>query len=508
MAAALGQTITVVNKSGKVVSTSKHLVNVLKEAKSAYRERKAELKAQRVDDLDRKASKDSRNGVGRLKGEEARGASSSRDSSRDSRRSTTSQRKEGGERSEKRHHDSVRRSGHARSHSDSRSTHSRRHSSGYDNHSRRRSSAKPSSKPPVERGYSDSFYADAQPLPRTRTTPPSPLSRMHMAENEALGKELVRRHSFPDNTSSLAAERRPGSSSSSNIDMDLAYGELPPPLPLRPRDESTELKEKMTSLQRLLEEANCLHYSATAIIKNLEKNPDAMAAVALTLAEISNLASKLAPGALVALKGSFPAAVALLLSPEFLIAAGVGVGVTVVALGGYKIIKRVKAKKKMENETEAEELEEVDQDMSRIEEWRRGIEGVETASVATSVEGEFVTPGAAKDLRERGLLPPAEPKKDTKKSTKSKRDAKSKDLEKKEKDLEKKAKELEKKEKELEKKEQEKEKKQAKKEEKEKAKEEKSKQKPEGNIAENKIRDLAQLKSIFKKDKETVVSEI
>ncbi|KAK3061640.1 hypothetical protein LTS18_005744, partial [Coniosporium uncinatum] len=43
----LGQTITIVNKSGKVVGTSKHLVNVFKEAKAAYRERKAELVAKR-----------------------------------------------------------------------------------------------------------------------------------------------------------------------------------------------------------------------------------------------------------------------------------------------------------------------------------------------------------------------------------------------------------------------------------------------------------------------------
>src|ERR1700761_4742802 len=72
----LGQTITVVNKSGKVVSTvsphrqttppytanscsqSKQLVNVWKEAKAAYRERKAEINANRsVEFEERRARK-------------------------------------------------------------------------------------------------------------------------------------------------------------------------------------------------------------------------------------------------------------------------------------------------------------------------------------------------------------------------------------------------------------------------------------------------------------------
>ncbi|KAJ9626891.1 hypothetical protein H2203_003347 [Taxawa tesnikishii (nom. ined.)] len=54
---ALGQTVTIVNSSGKVVKTSKHLVNVFKEAKSAYRERKAEIKAVRVAELDEKRAR-------------------------------------------------------------------------------------------------------------------------------------------------------------------------------------------------------------------------------------------------------------------------------------------------------------------------------------------------------------------------------------------------------------------------------------------------------------------
>ena len=178
------------------------------------------------------------------------------------------------------------------------------------------------------------------------------------------------------------------------IDMDLAYGDIPPPLPVARADDEDELKGLVGKVKMLLEEADCLQYSATAIIASLQSNPDAMAAVALTLAEISSIVSKMAPGALVALKGSSPAVFALLASPQFLVAAGVGVGVTIVALGGYKIIKKIKAKNAME-EPGMDEMLELRGDVSRIDTWRRGIAAAEEQSVGTSVDGEFITPHAA-----------------------------------------------------------------------------------------------------------------
>lgn len=141
-----------------------------------------------------------------------------------------------------------------------------------------------------------------------------------------------------------------------------------------------------------------------------------MAAVALTLAEISNIIKTMSPGVLMALKGSSPAVFALLASPQFLIAAGVGVGVTVVCLGGYKIIKRIKTRNAAEaEEGRMEEMLELEGGagvgLGRIEMWRRGISEAEEGSVGTSVEGEFVTPMAAMSLRdgrgegrERGLM--------------------------------------------------------------------------------------------------------
>lgn len=178
-----------------------------------------------------------------------------------------------------------------------------------------------------------------------------------------------------------------------HIDMDLAYGPIPPPLPLVRQGDEAEMKSLVQTVKRILEEADCLQYSASAIIASLQKNPDAMAAVALTLAEISNIARKMAPGALMALKSGSPAVFALLASPQFLIAGGVAVGVTIVAFGGFKIIKKLQAKKAMEVEG-VDEMLEIGGDVGRIDNWRRGIAEVEEQSVGTSAEGEFITPAA------------------------------------------------------------------------------------------------------------------
>ena len=128
-----------------------------------------------------------------------------------------------------------------------------------------------------------------------------------------------------------------------------------------------------------------------------------MAAVALTLAEISNVAKRLAPGALMAMKGSAPAVFALLASPQFLIAAGVGVGLTVVCLGGYKIVKKIKMKNagleasspEADEETGMDEMLEIGGQVSTIESWRQGIALAEEEAPGSTVEGEFITPKAA-----------------------------------------------------------------------------------------------------------------
>lgn len=213
-----------------------------------------------------------------------------------------------------------------------------------------------------------------------------------------------------------------------DIDMNLAYGELPPHLiPRDPYEEEQELNSMVSRVEKLLLEAHCLHHSATAIMAGLQENPDAMAAVALTLAELSNLLAKVSPGLIGLLKSSSPAIFALLASPQFLIGTGVALGVTVIMFGGFKIIKKIQgnaAQKqaiKMEADSRIQlpmgqnpmlqdaagmhgplpEAITYDEELSSIECWRRGIADVEAESVATSADGEFITPGAERLKKER-----------------------------------------------------------------------------------------------------------
>lgn len=362
----VGETITVINKSGKVVSSSKHIVGVFKEAKAAYRERKAEIKAEK------EAAYQAKKLTEGVKNVRIDDDVQSRASSHRSKHSKAT------------HRTKAHRSSHER--------------------------------PPMERGYTDSFYVND-----------SPRNSRHRFEQDLAGDardahrmEIARRNSEQQvQRSSQSVSRR---KSEPYIDMDLAYGEIPPPLPAK-RYEDGELKEKASKITMLLEEANCLQYSATQTIENLQKNPEALAAVSLTLAEISTIVGKMGPGVLMTLKTSFPAVAALLLSPQFMIAGGVAVGVTIVALGGYKIVKKIQADKEEKaaqamatpmpgrgrvdsgsgaDFNQLEELEPVE--LSRVEMWRRGIADVEAESSGTSVDGEFITPGASRQLVAAGVL--------------------------------------------------------------------------------------------------------
>ena len=189
--------------------------------------------------------------------------------------------------------------------------------------------------------------------------------------------------------------------------MNLAYGPIPPELRRGSTATETAQQEELTAtlskLDALLLEAHCLQHSATAIIANLQANPEAMAAVALTLAELSNILTKMGPGVLAALKGSSPAIFALLASPQFLIAGGLAIGVTVVMFGGFKIIKKIQANAAASKE--ANRMEEAlvyeGTELGTIDTWRRGIAEAEARSVSTSVDGEFITPEAMRQNKER-----------------------------------------------------------------------------------------------------------
>lgn len=382
--AAIHQTIAIVDRSNKVVSTSKQLKNVFKEAKLAYLERKAEIVADRKVREDKELRK------------AIKAVTIAEEDARSDTRSDTSRRS-------RRHH------GHRHDSDDTRrrpSEHDHHHSS--ESRRRRRShdsrsidSASPTERPPAYNGlaqFNEDLYGTPRSAPVSPAAPP--------------GHDLVRRRT--DLPLERYGSQRPTpvrahstSDMDGHIDMDLAYGEFhPESLHLSPKVEQQLQKQEMSSLVEkckiLMDEANCAQHSVRAIVAHLQKNPDAMAAVALTLAEISNLATKMAPAALMSFKTAAPAVFAVLAAPEFLIAVGVGVGLTVVMFGGYKIIKKIKAKTDGNQEDAMDEMLDVNE-LSRIDHWRRGISDTsDTASVATSVEGEYITPMAAASM---GHLP-------------------------------------------------------------------------------------------------------
>ncbi|OCT53465.1 hypothetical protein CLCR_10200 [Cladophialophora carrionii] len=375
--AAITQTIAIIDRSNKVVSTSKQLKNVFKEAKMAYLERKAEI----VNARRAKEEKELRKAIKAVTiAEDARS-----DTTRRSRRhrSHRTEREEDYEHPSTPEHpyssESPRR---YHAHVESEADGSRHLEEHYPRHV-------------GLAAFNEELYGHHHSAPVTPYAPPP-------------GHELVRRTTdLPLQTQPPHRPQPVRSHSVSDIDMDLAYGDFhPESLMLDPKTEQKLQKQEMSSLvlkcKMLIDEANCAQHSVRAIIAHLQGNPDAMAAVALTLAEISNLASKMAPGALAAFKAGAPSVFAMLAAPEFLIAVGVGVGITVVMFGGYKIIKKIKAhvSDKEENELVDEMLDV--RELDRIEHWRRGIPDAETASVATSVEGEFITPMAARSM---GHLP-------------------------------------------------------------------------------------------------------
>ena len=377
--AAIAQTITMVDRSGKVMHTSKQLKNVLNEAKKAYLERRAEIKDKRKEKEERELQK-------AIKAMSIADDETSSSTSRPQARRNMSS-----------HH-----------YDDSRPRQHRRHLSGASSHRSSASGSPSSTRSPSQSPRAPlSQYNDD--LRNTRSMPASPTSpTSHGLSRSRTDLDLA--------TIPRPPRRSYSTQDLDHVDMDLAYGEYHPDslgLQLDPKVKQKLQQQEMSSLvtkcKMLLEEADCAQHSVKAIVAHLQSNPDAMAAVALTLAEISNLATKMAPGALAGLKAGAPAVFAILAAPEFLIAVGVGVGITIVSFAGYKIIKKIrnKGKDREGSMDEAIDVEELD----RIEHWRRGIadvgrtDGDETASVlsaGTSVEGEYITPMAARSM---GHLP-------------------------------------------------------------------------------------------------------
>ncbi|KAH8896645.1 hypothetical protein GQ53DRAFT_778657 [Thozetella sp. PMI_491] len=359
------QTVTIINNSGKIISTGKHLVNIFKDAKAAYKEKKDAIKAERgpvpgiqraktFDVSGRAPGVDPRYGYGYGHGEidhvyDRSVYSADYDDHHGRRRSIDDDRS----------HASSRHS--RRSHRHRSSSHHRPPLT----ESNLRTLSEVSSVAPsgAPKGYRSPYAETANSRALTLSRPTLAARTMTMP---AAPSTVMRERGAPvptPTTTAVSTPRqsmlvhRPRSDSSlrkkpKEIDMNLAYGNIPPDLESRvdldpnyknsPELQEVHARSLMDRVEGLLVEAHCVHHTATAIISNLQANPEAAAAVALTLAELSALLTKMSPAFLGVIKGGSPAVFALLASPQFLIGAGVAVGVTVVMFGGWKIIKRIK----------------------------------------------------------------------------------------------------------------------------------------------------------------------
>ncbi|KAI2617339.1 hypothetical protein GGS26DRAFT_585310 [Hypomontagnella submonticulosa] len=373
--------VTIVNSSGKIISNGRHLINVLKEAKASYEEKKAAIKAERAvkrsQTFDVRTIPQYHNGVEpdwprRASHDDAASQATSRRShrSRNSRQRASSQ---AGTALTRRNLEAL----------------------------TEVSSTTPS-RPPV--AYR-SPYAETAPRDMAMSRPSLPYAQTIYVDEPT---EMPMHPPVPRSVSDPALGEK-----TKEIDMNLAYGNVPPDLADRvdldpaykAAQKERKAKDLVGKIEGLLTEAQCLHHTATHIIQHLQGNPDAAAAVALTLAELSALLGKMSPSFLAVIKGGSPAIFALLASPQFLIAAGVTVGVTVVMFGGWKIVKRIQEAKQLEAANamafaahqpapapvpaerapypesevsagfdEALVLEEVlEEELSTIESWRRGI---------------------------------------------------------------------------------------------------------------------------------------
>ncbi|KFY58799.1 hypothetical protein V496_05947 [Pseudogymnoascus sp. VKM F-4515 (FW-2607)] len=381
------ETITIVNKSGKIVGTSKHLLNIFKEAKSAYQDKRAEIRAEIHGRNEEKLTRKLEN----LRLEETRSVASSGRSHR----SHKSRRPKHEGESSRRPATALTERNLAAASEASGSVAGSRHGGSRPATSHR--------SPTVYQGpyqpYVEDYNASRPTLVRHHTDFPPRYEPAPMVS-------VAPRHDYHDYPPPPPLQRSmtsPNPHHADDIDMNMAYGELPPDLamqvhPAQREQREQELNGLMSKLDHLMVEAHCVQHTATTIIASLQKNPEAMAAVALTLAEISNVLTKMGPGFLTAIKGSSPAIFALLCSPQFLIAGGVAVGVTIVMFGGYKIIKKIQ--KEISDKKEADESYRMDEamvfnaDNYSIESWRQGIAEVQAPSVSTSVDGEYITPKA------------------------------------------------------------------------------------------------------------------
>lgn len=227
----------------------------------------------------------------------------------------------------------------------------------------------------------------------SRTPPPPPGARRR---DEAPPDEALSRLDLARGAdASLPPRRRsePELTGARDLDMNLAYGNVPPDLAERvdlDQPDDGRAQRLVRRVEGMLDEAHCLQHSALAMIRSLQEKPETAAQVALTLADLSSALARLSPSLLGALRGGSPAVFALLASPQFLVGTGIAVGVTVVMFGGWRIVKKV-AEARAPREVGALDA------LASIETWRRGIPTAWAG--AESADLELITPEADRTTR-------------------------------------------------------------------------------------------------------------
>ncbi|KAK7992575.1 hypothetical protein PG988_001369 [Apiospora saccharicola] len=309
------ETVTIINNSGKIITNGKHLFGLFKEAKASYQEKKAAVQAHRA--------------VKRSNTYDVACTPAYYDE--------VEYLSEGGRRL------SI---DDAASHTSSRRSHQSRHSRAptlLTASNLKTLSEVKSQYNPASPYTGDHELALSKPsLARTRTLPMEVIESQSFYDSQPGAMQPLTRRSTGVDPAKVAKEDK-------KIDMNMAYGSMPPDLAERvdldPAYKAAQKERRAQDLahkiEGLLTEAHCVHHTAQHMITHLQANPEAAAAVALTLAELSALLGKMSPGFLGAIKAGSPAVFALLASPQFLIAAGAAVGMTVVMFGGWKIVKRI-----------------------------------------------------------------------------------------------------------------------------------------------------------------------
>lgn len=337
------QTITVINNSGKIISTGKHLVGIFKEARSAYKEKKEALRQERPSGIHRARTFDvSRGGdyhgpvVEVEEYDDGRCYDQDDDGYRRNHRflqpgPTPLYLESGGHGRRFSLDDGDRRS--QASSDNRRRRRSQQGHFGGDGVSNKAGSGRRPSQPPLtannlralsnvstirpseasqSRRDGRGLYAEPPPqdmvLSRSALNRGAPLHSSFHTPATSAGNNDSPTTAFPSPRASLMVNRprsdpalglHPGGSRGipppKPIDMNLAYGNIPPDLESRidldpeasavgEPDGPTEsqVRTLVDRIETLLNEAQCIHHTAASIICHLQDNPEAAAAVALT----------------------------------------------------------------------------------------------------------------------------------------------------------------------------------------------------------------------------------